>query len=151
MSIGTRLAEELKDAMRARDADRVACIRQVRAKVQEVVNTKGFSGEIDDDLHTKVISSYVKSLRKAIEEMAKAGDKSAALREKYQAEIDYLDGFMPKLLDEAQTKALVLETITTLGVSDPKRTGEVMGAIMKSHAGKVEPGLVRRLIQDALS
>lgn len=151
MSIGARLAEDLKTAMKAKDAERVACIRQVRAKLQEAVNAKGFEGEINDALHLQVLTTYVKSLRKAIEEMEAAGEKSRELREKYGREVSYLETYLPKMLGEDETRALVEQTIARLGVDDPKRSGQVIGAIMKEHKGQVDPGLVSRLVKEKLS
>ena len=146
MSIEAKLDAELKDAMRARDSDRLGCIRSVRAKVQEVVNTKDFKGAVDDALYVKVINSYVKSLQKAIDEMRGAGP----VVDKYRAEIVYLQPYLPQLLDEAATAELVKKTIAALGVTDPKQSGKVMGAIMKEHKDEVDAAVVKRLVGEAL-
>ncbi len=151
MSIGTDLGEALKSAMRAKEADRVACIRQVRAKMQETVNAVGFKGEIDDDLHKKVIGSYVSSLTKAIQELLPAGERSQKLRDRYAAEISYLEQYLPKRLGEPQTRALVAEAITELGVTDPKQAGRVIGAVMKGRKGEVDAKLVRQLVEESLA
>ena len=146
MSIAAKLDAELKDAMRARDQARLGCIRSVRAKVQEAVNAKGFTGEADDALYVKVIGSYVKSLQKAIDEMKGAG----AVADKYRAEIAYLQPYLPQALDEGATRALVQKTIADLGVTDAKQSGRVMGAIMKDHKDEVDAALVKRLVSEAL-
>ena len=77
--------------------------------------------------------------------------RSAELRGKYQAEIDYLDVYMPKMLDEAATRALVEKAVAELGLSDPKMAGRVVGAVMKDNRGQVEPGLVKRLAEEVMS
>ena len=73
MSIETELTQELQEGMRQKDSDRVACIRQVKAKMQERVNAKGFTGEVNDELWLEVIGSYVKMLKKSIEDGLKNG------------------------------------------------------------------------------
>ena len=151
MSIETQLDEALKAAMRSKDADRVACIRQVRAKVGEAKVAKGFDGKVDDALHQRIIGSYVKSLQKAGEELGAAGDRGEELRRKYAAEVAYLEQFLPKLLGEAETRELVVRAIAESGVDDLKQSGKVMGAIMKTHRQQVDAGLVRRLVEEALS
>jgi hypothetical protein len=151
VTIESRLNDDLKTAMKRKQADRVGCIRQVRSKIQEAANAKGFSGEVDDALHLKVIGSYVKSLQKGIEELQGGGDRGAELRDKYQAEIAYLEQFLPKLLDEAATRAIVEATIAELGISDSKQSGRVMGAVMKAHKGELDPGLTRKLVDEALA
>lgn len=151
MSIGTDLGEALKTAMRAKETDRVACIRQVRAKIQETVNAVGFEGEINDDLHKKVIGTYVKSLAKAIQELLPAGNRSQDLRDKYAAEISYLDQYLPARLGEEQTRALVAGALAELAVTDPKQAGRVIGAVMKGHRDEVDAALVRRIVEESLA
>ncbi len=150
MTIAAQLDEELKTAMRARDKDKVACIRQLRAKVQETLNSPKFTGEADDALYQNTIQSYVKSLKKGIVELAPAGEKSAALRGKYQAEIDYLDMYMPTLLDEAATRELVVALVKELGLSVKADTGRAMGALMKKHKGEVDAALLKSLLAEVL-
>ena len=72
------------------------------------------------------------------------------MRKALEFEIDYLSPFLPQVLDEDATRALVQETIAQLAVSDPKRIGQVMGAIMKAHKGEVEADLVRRIAEEQL-
>src|SRR4051812_16310179 len=115
MSIEERLNEDLKTAMRAKEADRVACIRQLRSKVQEAVNAPDFKGPPDDALYQKTIVSYAKSLEKGIAELMQAGERSAPLRNKYSAEIAYLKQFLPQTMDAGATRQLVVAAIEKLG------------------------------------
>jgi uncharacterized protein YqeY len=150
MSIEEQLNADLKEQMRAKAADTVACIRQLKSKVQETVNAKGFSGPVDDALYQKVIASYVKSLEKGISELQAAGDRGEALRARYQAEIDYLARYMPKLLGEADTLVLVKKAIAASGVNDPKQAGKVLGVLMKEHKGQIDTTLAKRLVEREL-
>ena len=149
-TIETQLNDELKTNMRAKNADVVACIRQLKSKVQEATNVKDFSGEVNDALYQQVIGAYVKSLQKAIGEMESAGERSQAIRDKYTAEIAYLNRYMPKLMDEAETRALVKKTLAALGVTDVKQSGKVLGALLKEHKGQVDPALAKRLVEAEL-
>jgi len=151
MSIETELDSQLKDAMRAKDKPLIACIRQVRSKMQEKTNALDFTGEVNDALYVQVIGSYVKSINKAIVEMAAAGERTEELRDQYQAEVDFLQKYLPTLLGEAQTKSLVDATIASIGITDPKQSGRVMGVIMGKHKGEVDPALVKRLVAAAFA
>jgi uncharacterized protein YqeY len=151
MTITERLAEALKDAMRARDSDRVACIRQVRSKLQEAMNAPDFEGEMSDDDAQKIIASYVKSLQKSIEELRAGGDKAQPLITKYQAEIGYLEGYLPQRLDEDATAALVDSALGELGITDAKQAGRAIGHIMKAHRSEVDAALVRKIVEARLS
>ena len=150
-SIEERLDADLKMYMKARETDKITCIRQVKSKVQEAVNAKDFDGKKDDALYQKVIASYSKSLDKAIAEMLSAGEKSQALRDSYTAEINFLKQYMPAMLDETQTRALVKQTIAAQGITDVKMAGRVLGALMKEHKGSIDPALAKKVIEGELS
>ena len=150
MTIETDLNQELKDAMRARDQALVACIRQVKSKMQETVNAKEFRGEVDDALYQRVIGSYVKSLQKGIAELEAAGSRGDELRRKYDAEITYLSKFLPELKSEAETRELVRAAIAQSGASDAKQLGKVIGMVVKEHKGQVDAALVREIAQREL-
>lgn len=151
MSIERSLEEDLKGAMRAKDATTVACIRAVKTKVKETTTAKGFSGEVDEALYRRVITAYVKQLRNALPELEAAGERGREIRESYLKEISYLERYLPTLLGEAETRALVEKVIADLGVSDPKRAGQVMGAVMKQHRESVDPALVKRFVDEILA
>jgi uncharacterized protein YqeY len=150
MSIEKQLDDDLKAAMRAKEPGRVACVRQVRAKTQEAMNAPGFKGPTDDAFYAQVIGTYVRWLQKAMGELEAAGEKGKALRDSYQAEVTYLAQYLPKLLDEAQTRALVTEAIAATGAKAPSDAGKVMGAVMKAHKAEVDASLVKRLADEAL-
>jgi uncharacterized protein YqeY len=151
MTIEAELTDALKDAMRAKDKALIACIRQVKSKIQEAVNAKGFKGEVDDALYQNTIGTYIKSLKKGIEELEAAGPRSDELRASYAAEIAYLDKFLPQLKSEAETRELVKAAIAQGAVTDIKQIGKVMGLVMKDHKGQVDAGLVRTLAEQELS
>lgn len=150
MSIEAKLDEDLKSAMRAKDADKVACIRHLRAKVQEAVNAPGFRGPTDDAFYRSMAAAYVRQLQKALGELELAGDRGKELRDKYGAEIAYLSQYLPKLLDEQQTRALVAQAVAAAGAREPREAGKVIGALMKEHKGELDPALARRLVEEAL-
>jgi uncharacterized protein YqeY len=150
MSIEKTLDDDLKAAMRAHQADRVACVRQLRSKVQEAVNAKGFAGEVDDALYQSVISSYIKQLENGIEQMGSATERGVALCDKYRAEVAYLGQFLPKLLDAAATQKIVQKALEELKITDVKMAGRVLGHVLKQHKGLVDPAVARDLIAKAL-
>ena len=151
MSIDEQLTAEMKDGMRNKDKDPVACIRQVKAKLQEAVNAPNFNEPVDDALLQKVIGTYCKSMQKGIDELASAGDRSRELRDKYQTEITYLSQFLPKKLSLEETRALVQQIVAKTGAKDPKDSGRVMGVLMKEHRDSVDAGMAKTIVQQLLS
>ncbi len=150
MSIESELNELMKTAMKAKEMDKVKAVRQLKSKIQEEVNAKGFSGELDDALYVKVIKSYAGSLKKGIGELEAGGERTAGLRKQYQWEIDLFSQWLPTLAGEAETRALVQKALGELGVTDPKEAGRVMGHLMKSHKDTLDPGLTKKIIGEEL-
>ena len=150
MTIEQELQAELVKAMKARDEKTLNVVRQIRSRVKEATTAKGFDGEVDDALHLAVIQRYCKQMTKAIPDYEAAGERGAAMVTQLRFELEYLDRYLPKRLDEEATRALVAEAIASTGASDRSQMGRVMGAIMGAHRDSVDPGVVKRLVNEAL-
>lgn len=149
MGIQEELVAELQDAMRARDKPRASVIRQVQTEVAVAKSAPGFTGEVDDELYTATIASYVKKMEKARLEFEELGERGADQATKLAFEVDYLSRWTPRLPGEDETRAIVTSAIAELGVDDPKMMGRVMGHIMKSGV-ELDGGLVNRLVREEL-
>ena len=146
MGLWDTIEQRMTDAIRAKDAQTVSVLRMLKSRIQQKKTEKGFSGDLTDDIVTGVIVAYHKSLKKAYDEYSgyppeKVGDKL----EQLQAEMAVLDRYVPSMLDEEATLALVKEAIAATGAEAPAHVGKVMGYVMKDHKGEVEPSLVKRL------
>ena len=140
MSIFLTVNEQLKDAMRARDQDRTRGLRGIRAAF--IVEMKSDNSEsLSDDRCIKALRSLAQQRRDSIESYLAADRADLAAVE--QAELDVIDGFLPKLADEAATEAIVQAAIAAVGASSPKELGKVLGFVMKSHKDEVDGALVK--------
>jgi uncharacterized protein YqeY len=151
MSIREELAEELRVAMRAKDAPRRDVIRQIETEVAVARSQPGFTGDLDDDLYRQVIGSYVKKMSKTREEYLEIGERGEAMAEKLRYEVEYLSRWLPQKLDEEGTRGLVREAIEELGVSDEKAAGQVTGHVMKQHGKDLDGALVSRIVREELA
>jgi hypothetical protein len=152
MSIREELADELRDAMRAKDARKRDVIRQIETEVAIARSRPGFEGELDDELYRQVIGSYVKKMEKSRQEYVDIGERGAALAEKLGFEVEYLSRWLPRKLDEEATRALIREAIAELGVEkEEKAAGRVVGHLMKSRGEDLDGGLVNRLAREELA
>ena len=88
---------------------------------------------------------------KAREEYAGLGERGAERLPQLDFEIEVCGRFLPKMAGEDEVRAAVKEAITRLAVSDPKQAGKVLGDIMKTHKGKFEPAMVKRLVEGELA
>lgn len=151
MPIEQDLRKLLTDAMKARDQRTADTVRMVNTKIMERRTAKGFSGVVDDALVVDVIAAYRKSLIKGREEFLAVGERGKEQAAELAWEIDFLERFLPKGLSADELRAAVKAAIATLGATDPKMAGRVVGEVMKAHKGKVEAGDVKKIADEELS
>ena len=151
MSLEQDLNATLTKAIREKDQRSADIVRMIKSRVGERRTAKGFSGQVDDALVQDVISAYRKSLQKALPDYEKAGERGAAQAAQLKYEIEYLERWLPKGMDEAALRALVGERIKALGLTDAKQAGRLVGDIMKTHKGQVEAGDVKRIAEELLA
>jgi len=150
MTIREKLAAELKDAMKSKDAPRRDVVRQIQTEIATAATQPGV-GDIDDALCQKVIASYVKKMEKSRSEYAALGERGEAMAEKLAYEVEYLSEWLPQKLGEDETRSLVIEAIDELGVGgDEKAAGRVTGHLMKARGKDLDGGLVNRLVREEL-
>jgi uncharacterized protein YqeY len=150
MSLEQDLNDTLTKAIREKDQRAADIVRMIKSKIGERRTAKGFSGQVDDALVLDVIGAYRKSLQKALPDYEKAGERGAAQAAQLRSEIQYLERWLPKGMDEAALRALVAERVKALGIADAKQVGRLVGDIMKSHKGQVEASDVKRIAEELL-
>ena len=152
MTIQDQLAAELRDAMKAKDGRRRDVIRQIQTEAATARTHPDFTGEVDDAFFQGVISGYVKKMDKSRAEYAGYGAKGAEMAAKLAFEVEYLSKWLPKRLGEEETRRLVTEAITELGVAgDDKAAGRVTGLLMRRKGKDLDGGLVNRLVREELA
>jgi uncharacterized protein len=151
MTIQEQLAAELKSAMKEKDVRRRDVIRQVQTEAATAKTQPDFAGDTDDAFYQKVIGSYVKKMSKSRDEYAALGERGAEMADKLGFEVEYLSRWLPKTLDESETRRLVAAAIDEQGAAgDPKAAGRVTGHLMKTHGKDLDGGLVNRLVREEL-
>lgn len=152
MTIAEQLSDELKTAMKAKDAPRRDVIRQIQTEAATARSQPDFEGEVDDEFYQKVISSYVKKMDKARHEYEEMGERGKAMAEKLAYEVDYLSRWLPQKLGEDETRALVVAAIAELGVAgEEKAAGRVTGHLMSNRGKDLDGGLVNRIVREELA
>jgi uncharacterized protein YqeY len=138
---------QLKDAMKAKDAPRLAALRNIRAAFLVEMKKDG-SETLDDATSIAVLRRLAKQRQESIEAFTQAGRPERVAEE--QAELRVIEEFLPRLADEATTRAWVQEAIAASGAGSARELGKVMGALMKAHKGDVDGDLARRLAAELL-
>lgn len=147
MPIFDDVSAALKAAMKARDEVRTATLRMIRAAF--LVETKKDGSEtLADEACVAVLRRLEKQRQESIAAYESAGraDRAAAER----AELAVVQAFLPRLADEATTRAWVQAAIAATGASSAREVGKVMGAVMRDHKGEVDGNLARKLAAELL-
>ena len=150
MALAQALDDTLKAAIKDKDARTSNVVRMLKTRLAERTTAKGFTGAVDDALVVEVIGAYRKQLQKALAEYEKLGERGAAQATELKFEIEFCERFLPKGMDEAALRMLVAERLKTLGISDAKQSGRLVGDVMKTHKGQVEAGDVKRVAEELL-
>jgi uncharacterized protein YqeY len=148
MSLLERLNNDMKQAMKNREKERLSVIRMLKASLQNEAIKLG-KNELTEDEELTVLSREAKQRKDSLQEFQNAGRED--LVEKIQTELSYLNEYMPKQLTEDELEQLVKETIAEVNASSKADLGKVMGAIMPKVKGKADGSLVNKLVQKHLS
>ena len=142
MGLVEQVAEQMKQAQKAKDAGRLAALRNIRAAFLLEMKKDG-SETLDDAVATAVLRKLAKQREESIEAFAKAGRADRADAER--AEKAVIERFLPSLADEPTTRAWVQAAIADTGARSASDVGRVMGAVMKAHKGDVDGKLAREI------
>jgi hypothetical protein len=138
---------QMKDAMKAKDAARLGALRNIRAAFLVEMKKDG-SETLDDATSIAVLRRLAKQRQESIDAFTQANRPERVAEER--AELAVIEEFLPRLADEATTRAWVKEAIAASGAASAKELGKVMGALMKAHKGDVDGDLARRLAAELL-
>uniref|UniRef100_A0A7S0G6E6 Asn/Gln amidotransferase domain-containing protein n=1 Tax=Rhodosorus marinus TaxID=101924 RepID=A0A7S0G6E6_9RHOD len=146
VSLADKISDDMKAAMKSRDADRLKPLRAMRARFVNKMKETGADSLSDHDA-TALLKSLAKQYSESIElyEQAKRPDLVASEK----AELKIVRTYLPKLADEATVQKWVDEALTELGAGKVN-VGRAMGMLMKSRKGAVDPILAKKLIEDRL-
>ena len=147
MLLKDQITEDMKTAMRAKDAERLGTIRLLlSACKQKEVDERVV---LDDTMVIAIIDKMIKQRKDSIDAFTKADRKDMA--DKEAAEITVLQGYLPVRMTSEEVLAAVKAIVATLGATGPGDMGKVMGAAKAQLAGKAEMGQVSAAVKAALA
>jgi len=143
-----KIAADMKDAMRAKDAIRLSTLRLLKSAVEYHKIEKKQEQLTDADV-AAVIKKQIKQRQDSIEGFEKGG--RADLVEKEKAELVVLKSYLPEELSQAQVEEVVKATIAELGASTKTEMGKVMKAVQVKLAGRADNRLVSQIVSANLA
>ena len=146
MTILATLQEDVKKAMKARDTLVRDTLRLVIAELKR--REVDIERDLKPEEELAVVQKAVKSREESAGQYDEAGRKDLA--DKERAEIVIVQRYLPAMLSEDETRALVEKAITSVGADSKKDLGKVMKAVMAEHRGAVDGKTVQRLAGELL-
>ena len=147
MSLKDRITEDMKDAMRARAADRLSTIRMLLAAMKQREIDERIT--LDDAAVVGIVDKLVKQRKDSIAAYEKAARQDLA--DKEAAEITVLQGYLPQRMSAEEVTLAVQQIVTAVGATGPGDMGKVMGAVKQQLAGKADMGQVSAAVKAALN
>ena len=147
MTLKDRITEDMKTAMRAKDAPRLLTIRGLLAACKQREVDERI--ELDDAAVIAIVDKLIKQRKDSITQFAAANRTD--LVDKENAELVVLEGYLPQRLSVAEIGTEVAAIVAELGASGPGDMGKVMSAVKSRLAGKADMGLVSAAVKQALS
>lgn len=145
--VSESLSEQIKQALKAGEKDRLATLRMLSASVKNREVELGH--ELTEEEFVEVVGREVKRRKEAAEAYRSAGRPE--LEERERAEQVILEVYLPEQLSDDEVVALVEEAITATGAAAPNEVGKVMAYVMTKHKGRVDGSAVSRLARERLS
>ncbi len=148
MSIAATINDHIKQAMLAKDKDRLAALRDVKSKIL-LEATSGSGSEVSDEVAMKICLKLYKQRMETYELYMAQDREDLASDEMIQAKV--IEEFLPKQLSEEEINAEIKAAISSLGVTGPQDMGKLMGHLSAKLSGKADGKLISSLVKAALS
>jgi uncharacterized protein len=147
MALRDKVTEDMKGAMKAREAERLAALRLLLAAMKQREVDERIT--LDDAGVVAVIEKMIKQRKDSIAQFEKAARQDLADKEKF--EISVLETYLPQQLSQAEIEAAVAEAIAASGAKGPQDMGKVMGIVKPKLAGRADMGKVSGLVKARLA
>ena len=147
MTLKDQITEDMKTAMRAKDAPRLLTIRGLLAAMKQREVDERIT--LDDAAVVAIVDKLIKQRKDSIAQFATAGRTD--LVDKESAELAVLEGYLPQRMSADEINAEVAKLVAELGATGPGDMGKVMGAVKTRLAGKADMALVSAAVKQALN
>jgi len=149
-SLNERIPQDLKEAMKAKDAPRLTLIRALKTAMTNAAIEKGGLGtELTDAEVISIIRKQLKQRQDSFTQFSDAGRDELAAKE--QAEIAILEDYLPAAMSQEEIVALVEAVITETGASTKADMGKVMGQLQKRSEGRADGKTLSQEVAKRLS
>lgn len=147
MSLKAQILDDVKNAMRAQDRERLGALRLVSAAIKQIEVDERI--ELNDAQVLAVLDKMIKQRRESLEQFEKAGREDLAAKERF--ELGIIQAYMPEPLSAEELTALIQSAIAQLGASSIRDMGPVMNALREQVQGRADMKAVSQAVKAQLS
>ena len=147
-NLANSISEGIKNAMRAKDRDRLAALRDIKSKIMLEATKEGAGESVDDAVTMSILSKLLKQRKETAALYNEQGRADLAAEEEAQAAV--IQAFLPAALSEEEIKVRVTEIIEQTGASSMADMGKVMGLASKAMAGQADGKVISQFVRAAL-
>jgi uncharacterized protein len=150
MSLRDKLMDDVKTAMKAGEKTRLSTIRLIQAALKDKdIEARGQGkGQLTDEDVLSLMQKMVKQRQESLAIYQKAGRNELAAGE--QAEIDVINAYLPKQMDESGISAAIAAIVADTGAASMKDMGKVVGALKAKYAGQMDFAKASQMVKSAL-
>lgn len=148
MSLTAKITNDIKEAMKAKDRDKLDALRAIKSALM-LEATKDGSGEVSEDAELKILQKLLKQRKEAGDLYIQEGREDLAEDEIKQAKV--IEAYLPAQMSEEEVAAVVKATIAQLGAAGPADMGKVMGPVMGKLSGKADGKLISKIVKETLA
>ena len=147
MSIQTELQSDLKEAMKAREKEKINALRQITAAIKQVEVDERI--EVDEVRMLSILNKMAKQRKESLAQFEQAGREDLAAQERFELEI--IAKYLPQPLSEAELLALIDKAISDTGASAMPDMGKVMNELRPKITGRADAAIVSQLVKQRLA
>jgi uncharacterized protein len=147
MSLTEQINNDIKQAMLAKEKERLAALRDIKSKI--LLEATSGAGEVTDEAAIKIVMKLYKQRMETYELYMGQNREDLAQEELFQAEV--IKGYMPAMMSEDEVRAAVREKIAQVGAAGPQDMGKVMGPLTKELAGKADGKVISTIVKEELA
>lgn len=148
MSFSAKINDAIKQAMLAKEKERLAALRDIKSKLL-LEATSGAGGEVSDEAAIKICLKLHKQRMETYDLYVAQGREDLAADEIFQAKV--IEEYLPKMMNNEEIQEEVLKAIQESGADGPQQMGKVMGLLTSRLAGKADGKVVAQLVKEALN
>ncbi len=149
MSLLDRINGDIKQAMLAKEKEKLAALRSVKAALLLEMTKEGADGSVSEEIGLKVVQKLYKQRNDAAKIYNEQDRIDLASVEEKEAEI--IAQYLPEMMSEGAVVDVVKQVVIQLGATGPSDMGKVMGAVMGKLKGKAEGSLISSVVKQQLN